>query len=385
MNEIFIILDNKYSFVELIFKDYKNEFIFYDQKYNFEFINHNKLKIFIENEVQILETVDSFLFTNNISKLISFNLITLNHNEWFDQAILNYCNNKIIRIKDRNQHGTFEIEENKLKINWNHWGEEIFVYYDENVYNQVNLVRNDVKKDILVFMHVCNLNNGIEIYHEQLNKIKKSKFYDNIKKIYVCWVGNYEKISNEDENIEIIHLSDDITYYEFLTINKIKELIETEKENMKILYIHNKGTRKAGNEKVIKSWRALMEYFLIEKGLYCISKLNYFDTIGCNIINETNNGFSNVNEKHCYHYSGNFWWSNSSYIKSLKKLEIDKKKEKREEKRFQCENWLLSNLENKNIGVIYQNNTNIHPYHRLVFDDYRNKKLFIKKIKINLN
>ena len=43
MNEIFIILDNKYSFVELIFENYKNEFIFYDQKYNFEFINHNKL------------------------------------------------------------------------------------------------------------------------------------------------------------------------------------------------------------------------------------------------------------------------------------------------------------------------------------------------------
>lgn len=385
MNEIFIILDNKYSFVELIFENYKNEFIFYDQKYNFEFINHSKLKIFTESEVQILETIDSFLFTNNISKLISFNLITLNHNDWFDQAILDYTNNKIIRVKDRNQEGTFKIEENKLKINWNYWGEEIFIYYDENVYNQEKLIRHDINKDILIFMHVCNLNNGIEIFKEQLNKIKNSKFYDNIKKIYVCWIGTYEKFNNKDENIEIIHLSNDITYYEFLTINKIKELIENEKENMKILYIHNKGTRKAGNEKVITSWRMMMEYFLIEEGQYCMNNLHYFDTIGCNIINETNNKLSNVNEKHCYHYSGNFWWAKSSYIKTLKKLEIDDNEEKREEKRFQCENWLLNNLENKNIGVIYQNNTNIHPYHRLVFEDYKNKKLFIKKIKINLN
>ena len=385
MNEIFLILYNKYSFVELIFENYKNEFTFYDKKYNFEFINNNKLKIFTSNEIHILETLDSFLFANKISLLISFDLITLNHNEWFDQAILDYNNSKIIRIKDRNQYGTFIIENKKIKINWNHWGEEIFTYYDENIYNQEKLIRYDIKKDIIVFMHICNLNNGIEIFYEQLDRLKKSKFYDNIKKIYICWVGKYEKEINEDYNIEVIHLNDDITYYEFLTINKMKEIVDNEKDNMKILYIHNKGTRKAGNEKVIKSWREMMEYFLIDNGLYCYNNLIYFDTIGCNILNKSENNLSNISKNHCYHYSGNFWWSKSEYIKILNKLEIDEKKEKRNEKRFQCENWLLSNINNKNVGIIYQNNTNIHPYHRILFDNYKNKKLLIKKIKINLN
>lgn len=384
MNEIFIILDSKYSFVELIFENYKNELIFGNKKYNFEFLNNNKLKIFTSEENYILETIDSFIFTNNIASLIYFNLITLNHNEWFDQVILNYKNNNIIRIRDRNQYGTFEIENNKLKINWNHWGKEIFLKYDENIYNQKNIIRNEIKKDIFVFMHVCNLNNGIEIFYEQLNRIKKSIFYDNIKKIYVCWLGKYEE-NIENENIEIIHLNNDIKFYEFLTINKIKEITENEKENMKILYIHTKGTRKAGNEEVIKSWREMMEYFLIDNGLYCYNNLDHFDTIGCNIINKSENNYSQVNQKHSYHYSGNFWWTRSSYIKTLNYLEVDEKKEKREKKRFQCENWLLSNLEHKNIGVIYQNNTNLHPYHRIVFERYKNKKLLIKKIKINLN
>ena len=384
MNEIFIILNDKYSFVDLIFENYKNEFTFHDKIYNFEFLHKNKLKIYDNSESYILDTLDSFIFTNYLSNLLIFKLITLNHNEWFDQALLNNKTNEIIRIKDRNQYGKFEIKEDILTIDWNHWGKENFELYDENIYNHESLERYDLKKDILVFMHMCNLKNGYEIFEKQIKKLKKSKIYENIKKIYVCWLGQFddEKIKNiENNKIEVIKLDENINYYEFLTINKIKEIVSKEEKEYKVLYIHNKGTRNAGNEKVTESWRNMMEYFLIEEGLYCYINLDYFDTIGCNVTNQGTNELSNVNKNHFYHYSGNFWWSKSSYIKELDYLEIDQNKNM-ESKRYRCENWILSKLENKKIGIMNQDNTNIHPYHRYVFENYKNKKLYIKKLKL---
>ena len=382
MNEIFIIIDNKYSFVELIFDEFKNELIFQNDKYNFEFISKNKLKIFKELESYILETIDSYIYTNKYSYLLSYKLIRLNHNEWFDQAILITEENKIIRIKDRNQFGKYKIEEDKIIIEWDYWGKEEFILYDENTYNH-ELYKNYKEENIIIFIHLCNLNNGYEIFMEQYDRIMNSKFYDNIKKIYICYLGEEDKdlnIIKRNKKIEYIYLSKDIKYYEFLTINKMKEIVDSSNENYKILYIHNKGTRKAGNEDVIKSWREMMEYFLIDEGLECINSLEYYDTIGCNIINKNEKNISNVNEDHSYHYSGNFWWSKSEYIKTLNKLIIDENKENREKKRFQCENWLLSKMSNNNIGVIYQDNTNIHPYHRYIFENYKNRKLIIKKI-----
>ena len=120
---------------------------------------------------------------------------------------------------------------------------------------------------------------------------------------------------------------------------------------------------------------------LIEKGLYCYVNLDYFDTIGCNILNECLNDEAKVNSNHSHHYSGNFWWSKSSYIRSLNYLETSNLlNENLDIKRYQCENWILSNKKNRNIGIIYQDNTNIHPYHRYIFDNYKNKKLLIKKL-----
>jgi|SaaInlStandDraft_6_1057023.scaffolds.fasta_scaffold03935_4 hypothetical protein len=388
MNEIFIILNDEYSFVELIFENFKNEFIFKNKIYKFEFIDKYKLKIFNIEENYILETKDSFIFTSNISSLLLFKLITLNHNEWFDQAILNYENNLIIRIKDRNQYGNFKFEENKLKIVWDYWGEEIFEKYDENIYNHICLKRYDLKQNIITFIHLCNLGDGYDIFLNQYERLKKSKIYDNIKYIYICLIGKYEdkiKQMKQYEKIKIIHLHEDVSYYEFLTINKIKEFVDNDDKNYNILYFHNKGTRNAGNKDVTKSWREMMEYFLIDKGEYCINNLDYYDTIGCNILNKNEDKISNINNNHCYHYSGNFWWSKSDHIRTLLKLEISKDKKERDKKRFICENWLLSNIDNsnsKNIGIIYQDNTNIHPYHRYIFDNYKNNKLLINKLNI---
>lgn len=58
----------------------------------------------------------------------------------------------------------------------------------------------------------------------------------------------------------------------------------------------------------------MMLYFLVEKYDECINQLNKnYDTVGCNYLFAT----------HAYpmHYSGNFWWSKSSYINKLHLLD----------------------------------------------------------------
>lgn len=384
MNEIFVIINEKYSFVNLIFENYKNEFIFFNEKFNFRFVDINKLEVFNDNSQYILYTDNSFIFYDNKSLFELFKLITLSHNEWFDQALLNYNENKIIRIKDRNQFGTFNIENNRLKINWNFWGEEDFIKYDENIYVQdlYKIIYNDKN---IIFIHFCNLNNGYDIFMKQLNRIINSNVYDYISKIYILWIGPSDIKVNINQKMEIIYLDNDVTYYEFLSINKLRDVINNYDDSYNVLYIHNKGTMKSGNENVVNSWREMMEYFLIDNANYCINNLDYYDTIGCNLINKCDDKSCMIHEKHAYHYSGNFWWSKVSYLKLLVKLEIYEKREEREKKRYQCENWVLSKCDNKNIGVIYQDNTNLHPYHRYIFDNYKKEKLLIKKKIINLN
>jgi hypothetical protein len=398
MNEIFIILKDNYDFVFLIFDNYKNECIFQKKKYNFTFITTYKLRIFNHEHDVILTTIDSFIYSDDESQLNYFKLIELIHNEWFDQCLLNYKNKEIIRIKHRDQSGIFEINKNYLKVTWNNWGDELFIQKEKNIYLQENyfyknksLYDINYKKQnkIIIFIHCCAFENGLNILFEQLDKIIKSNLYNECEKIIVHILGyNYNDLINEYQDkykIEFIYSKFDINYYELITINMIYDYFKNKDENYNVLYIHSKGVRKAGNEEVIYSWRDMMEYYLIEKYEYCNYLLNenIANTLGNNIINsfdiETDK-FVLLNKDHCYHYSGNFWWTQSNYIKKLEPLKIEENKEKRFIQRYQAENWILSKKEKGKSGILYQNNTNLHPYHRIIFKNYLNKNILIKLI-----
>jgi len=396
MNEIFIILNNQYSFVDLNFENFINEFYFFNKKYNFTFINKDCIKIYTSSESFFIYTQDSFIFYNNEILITHFKMIELIHNEWFDQAILINSENKLIRIRDRDQYGEFKILDNKdLNIHWNYWGEEIFTNTENNIYihdscnhylssKLINVNNNYNNININVFIHACLMNNGLNILYEQLEKLKKSELYDYINSIIICVLGNPEEIIYDDNKIKIIHLSNEFDYYELLTINYIKDFCKDKVDEHYILYIHTKGVNKNGNEECIKSWRHMMEYFLIDQYKICLDGLidRNLSTIGNNLINSKciidHRDLIHVNKDHCYHYSGNFWWSKSSYIKNLDYISIQSNKENRKIQRYQAENWLLSKKNKDKHGILYQNNTNIHPYHFYLFKNYLNKLCYLK-------
>lgn len=401
MNEIFVIIDNKYNFVNLIFDNYINEFIFFDEKYHFTFVSKNKLRVYKNNLDVILYTIDSFIFIQKEEDLKKFQLIEMIHNDWFDQSLLIYDTQEIIRVKDRDQKGSFLIFKNKIKVNWIKWGSEFFYKNDTNIYIQENYNQHQLtffetkitkitkKNKIIIFMHCCTIENGLFIFRKQIEKIMASNLYIECEKIIINVLGEIKENCMENyenkEKIEFLYSKSPVDFYELETINILKKYIDNLQENYNILYLHNKGVRKAGNEDVISSWRNMMEYYLIDQYQLCNELLNnnIVNTIGNNIINTFSSEKDNivcVNKNHCYHYSGNFWWSQSEYIKKLEYINIEKKKEVREKQRYQAENWILSKKIDKKTGILYQNNNNLHPYHRFVFENYKNKKIFLKLI-----
>jgi hypothetical protein len=117
-----------------------------------------------------------------------------------------------------------------------------------------------------------------------------------------------------------------------------------------ILYLHTKGNSYDSERQSINDWTDMMLYFLVENHKTCINKMyEQYDTVGCN-----------YSEVHHNHYSGNFWWAKSSYIKTLNLLSED------EPSKMAPEFWLLQNK--PNIYTIYSSGVdhywNLYPRSR---------------------
>ena len=237
--------------------------------------------------------------------------------------------------------------------------------------------------EIHIFIHICAIYNWESIFIEQIENIKRSGLYDIVTKIHLGILGDINIIKNiifNDIKFNILYIDTRNELYEIHTINFIKSFCNNINNEIYILYIHTKGVRKAGNESVIKSWREMMEYFLIDNYKECIDNLNYFDSIGNNLVNLFCKEIKDVciNKDHTYHYSGNFWWSKKSYIDKLDYINLDLTQNS-VNTRYKAENWILSLYPNAKIGILFQDDTNTHPYHRHVFDYYKDLKIVIKE------
>jgi hypothetical protein len=394
MNKIYIINDYFKEEIELKFNN--NTFEKDSVIYKFQINNNNNLNIYwLHNEYETYYTNDSYLYfscntryNNNIIKkyFVINNIYDINQ-----QFILNY-ENKTVQTLNYNNGNIIDIYDNKIIIQWNDKLIERYIIMDNHtllINNMEYILNLNNEKTIYIplhiFIHICCIENWKNIFTEQINKIKDSGLYNIVEKIHLGILGEINNIYDDifkDEKFDIMYIDKNIFLYEIHTINCIKNFCENNENNeIYILYIHTKGVRRAGNEYVIKSWRNMMEYFLIEKYEKCIEYLNIYDTLGNNVINLycTDKDSISINKNHTYHYSGNFWWSKKSYIDKLNYVESDMTNNSINT-RFRAENWILSNFPNANIGIIYQDNTNTHPYHRFIYNIYKELYFIVKKL-----
>jgi hypothetical protein len=98
------------------------------------------------------------------------------------------------------------------------------------------------------------------------------------------------------------------------TLMLLKDWCDSSKEDTPVLYFHTKGLSRTGYN--VELWRLYMEYYNIDKWRHAISALsNGWDTYGVNLRDDTEKLFGGK----YLHYSGNFWWARSFYVKGLGK------------------------------------------------------------------
>ena len=160
---------------------------------------------------------------------------------------------------------------------------------------------------IYIYIHVCCINNWREVFNQLIADIKESGLYDKINRIRCNILAkddfDYELFA--DGKIEIVGISNNLNLYEISTINLIHE--HSYVEDFNVLYLHTKGVTKPEST-TVKDWVKYLCYFNIYKHDDCLKELEIYDVVGINL--------QEIPE---LHYSGNFWWSKSEYVRKLEK------------------------------------------------------------------
>lgn len=159
-----------------------------------------------------------------------------------------------------------------------------------------------------IYFHICKINNYQKICDDVFQHIISSNIM-NDSELYLSIVGSGDLIIPKNLNYIVIFISEDINVGEFPMLNRIKEDCLNSDENYNVLYIHSKGVTTPNNQN-IDDWRKYMLYFNIIKYKDCLDILKNYDTCGVDLRDEP-----------VLHYSGNFWWARSEYIKKLPSFE----------------------------------------------------------------
>jgi hypothetical protein len=202
-----------------------------------------------------------------------------------------------------------------------------------------------------IYINVATINNFNEVLNYLLNKINESGLYDKCWNVYIIVNGDTSLLEIDKKEKYIVYNANKTTdVVEFPSLHLLwlhsNEIID---EDYNILYLHTKGVTKP-NSGPVKDWTEYMSYFNIEKWQDRIMDLKNYDTTGVNLSGNVEDYDKNPETwgytKSPLHYSGNFWWSKSSYIKNLPNP-YDWKPDKNYLKwRVMCEMWLCQNKGN---------------------------------------
>ena len=206
-----------------------------------------------------------------------------------------------------------------------------------------------------IYMHVCLLGSWKEVTLKMLNLIAKHMSGTTVNLVVVG-----EDIEQLNELIKpfpyVIIRKHNVTmeHYERETLEIMHDDATKSKNNFNMLYLHSKGVTKKDEKTIqfVNDWIDYMLYFLVELNGVCEGMLNIADTCGVNLLNRPH-----------LHYSGNFWWATSTYIKSLNRT-IGKDY-------FDPEFWI--GLNSPRAISLWESKLNhyYYPYKRKIYEDQR--------------
>ena len=243
------------------------------------------------------------------------------------------------------------------------------LYDNLDCLNLKSLPKNKSNKKTFCVIHSCTLQmTGTNVLDYIIDVINKTGFIDVVDNVFINNIGL--RIENKYQNDKYIvnNYSDNTQLFEYPSLNKVKTVAENNPDS-NILYLHTKGISHTNINKIknIEDWTNMMLYFLVEKYAECINKLNEgFSTVGCNYIER--NQYTDKK-----HFSGNFWWSKSTYINKLHVLNENT------DSRVYAEFWLFT--ENPCYYNIYSSNVDhyIYPYPMEIYSQNSIIKQLISK------
>lgn len=172
------------------------------------------------------------------------------------------------------------------------------------------------------FYHCYADGNWMTPVSDHISSMKEYGFENILDGFYIGIVGNKSNRENvisfiKDYNIKFEICAQEDIGWEQVTL---KELLDFSKNNNgKVLYGHTKGSYRTGL--LQDEWRRHMIKKCIEDWDRCISLLDEYDALGCEI-----------RQVPIPHILGNFWWSHLSIIRKLSPCNNDS--------RWPPETWL---------------------------------------------
>lgn len=184
------------------------------------------------------------------------------------------------------------------------------------------------------FWHIAMINNYFDIISEQFKLMKDSGLYDACDVIYAGCLGlpdELKKVSLLFHKTKVVLdiYNSNMNFFEFITLKSLKYYAD-HSEPFYGFYIHTKGCSYNPPIEGGTYWRDYMNYYILTKWKDDIEKLNGgYDLCGVKLLDEK------CAPAYQLHYSGNFFWFKSEYVKSLPLIDsLDIKN------RFCAETWI---------------------------------------------
>jgi hypothetical protein len=268
--------------------------------------NFYPIKGFFDN---VYESFEYDIDILHIDGLHTYDAVSNDFNKWITKT----HENSIILMHDvvafKDTVGKFFDELQYPKTFFSHSAGLGIVSKNQSIINNIINVWSNNKPKKYCFIHSCNIKEiGTDILIDIVSNLVNSGLIQHLEKIFIVNIGeSLEENMFSQEKIVIINYSDNRYLFEMPTINLIRTFCENN-DNCEILYLHTKGIFHYNTpiNQCIADWKNMMMYFLVDKYTNCFDLLQNYDAIGCNYSLEP-----------FKHFSGNFWWANSNYIKKL--------------------------------------------------------------------
>lgn len=212
--------------------------------------------------------------------------------------------------------------------------------------------------DAKCWIHVATVTRWEQILVYILNRIHESNLYARLSDVYVSVCGVQVPRAKEvcqyfaqTLALPIVFLDqgEDMTRYERKTLEHLWQTAGSSITPFYALYLHTKGTTKLAQS--IIDWVEYMMYFMVTKHAQAMQMLDrQFDTCGVDLQKSPK-----------FHYSGNFWWATSTYIKSLSLTALH------DEDYLAPEMWLLSN-QRHTAACLWQSRRNMYKHLHSIYE-----------------